>query len=114
MKKINVKVLSKCKNKRNLCIFIIPYHEVPYSWYKVHMLTRSYKKKSSDSGDYVTIPNGFSQFWQYFEKKPFLSGVIVSVNRRRNDIKGTLMQFINLIKIRCNAHKNNTLKISHS
>ena len=66
--------------------------QVPYSWYKVHILTRSCKKKSSDSGDYVTIPHGFCQFWQYlscnFEKK---SGVIVSVNRR--NIKVTFVSF---------------------
>ena len=71
--------------------------QVPYSWYKVHILTRSYEKKSSDSGDYVTIPHGFSQFWQYlscnFEKKLFLSGVIVLVNRRRKDMKVKFMTF---------------------
>ena len=71
--------------------------QVPYSWYKVHVLTRSCKKKSSDSGDYVTIPHGFCQFWLYlsgnFEKKLFLSGVIVSVNRRRKDIKVTFVSF---------------------
>ena len=71
--------------------------QVPYSWYKVHILTRSYEKKSSDSGDYVTIPHGFCQFWQYlsynFEKKLFLSGVIVSVNRRRKDIKVKFVSF---------------------
>ena len=71
--------------------------QVPYSWYKFHILTRSYEKKSSDSGDYVTIPHGFSQFWQYlsrnFEKKLFLSGVIVLVNRRRKDIKVKFVTF---------------------
>ena len=71
--------------------------QVPYSWYEAHILTRSYEKKSSDSGDYVTIPHGFSQFWQYlscnFEKKLFLSGVIVLVNRRRKDIKVKFVTF---------------------
>ena len=36
--------------------------QVPYSWYEAHILTRSYEKKSSDSGDYVTTPQGFCQF----------------------------------------------------
>ena len=97
MKKFYVKVILKCKNKKNLCIFFVPYHEVPYSWYRVHILTRSYEKKSSDSGDYVTIPQGFRQFWQYlscnFEKKLFLSGIIASVNRRRKDIKVIFVSF---------------------
>ena len=39
---------------------------------QVHILARSYEKKSSDSGDYVTIPHEFRQFWQHssfnFEK----------------------------------------------
>ena len=88
--KYYVKVLLKCKSKRNLCIFFVPHLEVPYSWYFVHIiLTRSYEKKSSASGDYVAIPYGFRQFWQYFScnfaKKFFLSAVIVSVNRRRKD-----------------------------
>ena len=58
-----------------------------------HILTGSYEKKSSDVGDYVTIPHRFREFWQYlscnFGKELFLSGVIVSVNRRRKDIKVT-------------------------
>ena len=69
---------------------------VPYSWYKVHILTRSYEKKSSDSGHYILIPHGFCQFWQYlsnFQKKLFLSRVIVSVNRRRKNIKVTFVSF---------------------
>ena len=70
--------------------------QVPYSWYKVHILTRSYERKSSDSGDYIAIPHGFYQFWQYlsnFQKKVFLSRVIVSVNRRRKNIKVTFVSF---------------------
>ena len=71
--------------------------QVPYSWYKVHVLTRTYEKKSSDSGDYVTIPHGFCQLWQClscnFEKKLSLSAVIVSVNRQRKDIKVTFVSF---------------------
>ena len=39
---------------------------------QVHILARNYDKKSSDSGDYVTIPHEFRQFWQHssfnFEK----------------------------------------------
>ena len=58
--------------------------QVPYSWYKVHILTRNYEKF-----------HGFCQFWQRmscnFEKKLFLLGVIVSVNRPRKDIKVTLV-----------------------
>ena len=77
-----------------LFLFMI---QIPYSWYKVHILTRSYEKKSSDSRDYVTIPHGFFQFWQYllcnFEKKLFLSRVIGSVNRLRKDIKVTFVFF---------------------
>ena len=68
--------------------------QVPYSWYKVHILTRTYEKKSSDSGDYVAIL--LCQFWQYlsnFEKKLFLSRVIVSVKERRKDIKVTFVSF---------------------
>ena len=46
-----------------------------------HILTGSYEKKSSDAGDYVTIPHRFREFWQYllcnFGKELFLSGVIV-------------------------------------
>ena len=36
--------------------------QVPYSGYKVHILTRTYEKKSSDSGNYIAIPYGFCQF----------------------------------------------------
>ena len=81
---------------KEICVYFLflIMKEVPYSWYKVHILTKSYEKKSSDSGDYVTILHGFCQFWQYlscnFEKKLFLSGVIVSVNRLRKDIKQDL------------------------
>ena len=71
--------------------------QIPYSWFKVRILTRSYEKKSSDSREYVTIPHGFFQFWQYllsnFEKKLFLSRVIGSVNRLRKDIKVTFVFF---------------------
>ena len=96
MKTFDVKVFLKCKNKRNLCIFLfLIMIQFPYSWHKVHILTRSYEKKSSNSGDYVTIPHGFCQFWQYlscnFESKLFLLGVIVSVNRWRKDIKVTFV-----------------------
>ena len=42
---------------------------------QVHILARSHEKKSSDSVDYVTVPNRFRQFWQHssfnFEKKLF-------------------------------------------
>ena len=56
---------------------------------QVHILTKIYEKKSSDSCDHVTIPHAFRQFW----KKAFFSGVIVSVNRRRKDIKVTFVSF---------------------
>ena len=29
---------------------------------QVHLLARSYEKKSSNSGDYVAIPHGFGEF----------------------------------------------------
>ena len=54
MKKFQVKVFLKRKNKRNLCILFVPYHGAPYPWYKVHILTEIYEKKSSNFGDYVT------------------------------------------------------------
>ena len=45
----------------------------------------------------LRIPHQFRQFRQYlscnFEKKLFLARVIVSVNRRRKDIKATFMYF---------------------
>ena len=33
----------KHKNKRDLCIFFVPYHVAPYPWNEVHILTRSDK-----------------------------------------------------------------------
>ena len=63
---------------------------------QVHLLARSYEKKSSDSGDYVAIPHGFGEFWQYssfnFEKLS-ISGITVLVNRWRKDIKVTSTSF---------------------
>ena len=49
-----MKVLSKRKKKKKLCIFSVPYHGVPYPWYEVHILTRSYQKTSSNFSDYVS------------------------------------------------------------
>ena len=96
-----------------MCTFFVPYHEVLYSLYKVHILTRSYEKKSSDSGDYITIPHGFRQFWQYllcnFEKKLFLSGVIVSLNRQRKDIELTFVSFSlhsGRFRVKCKEYGN--------
>ena len=55
MKKFQVKVFLKCKNKRSLCILFVPYHGVPYPWYKVHILTGIYEKKRSNFGDYDAL-----------------------------------------------------------
>ena len=44
----------KRKNKINLYMFFAPSRGVPYHWYKVYILTRSYEKTSSNFGDYVT------------------------------------------------------------
>ena len=58
-----MKVFLKCKNKGNLCILFVPYHDTSSLFlYKFHILTRSYEKKSSDSGDCVTIPHEYCQF----------------------------------------------------
>ena len=98
MKRFYVKAFLKCKNKE-ICVYFLflIMIQVRYSWYEVHILTRNYEKKSSNSGDYVTIPHEFCQLWQYlscyFEKKLFFSEVIVSVNRRRKDIKVTFVFF---------------------
>ena len=43
MEKLWVKVLlERKKKKRNLCIFFVPCHGIPYPWYSVHILTRRY------------------------------------------------------------------------
>ena len=77
------------------------YHGVPYPWYEVHILIRSYEKTSFKFGIYVTkwdVGNSsrissiliiFAWFW----KKTFLSRVIFSVNRRRKDTKVTFVSF---------------------
>ena len=45
----------------------------------------------------LTIPDGFRQFWRHlscnFERKTFLLVLIVSVNRRRKDMKETFVSF---------------------
>ena len=88
MKKCQVKVFLKRKSKRHLCIF--SHHGFPYPWYKVHILTRKYEKKSSNFGDYVRkwdvdsssrISPILAIFFMQFVNKLLLSGVIVSLNR---------------------------------
>ena len=78
-----LKLKVKRKNKRNLCLFFGPYHEAPYLWYKVHVLTTSNEKTSSNFGYYVTKRNvvNSSQILPilttmpcHFEKKPFSFG----------------------------------------
>ena len=96
-----MKVLLQRKNKLNLCIFFVPYRGVPYPWYEVHILTRICEKTKSNFGDYVTKWDVENSSWislilttrVNFEKKLSLSGVIVSVHRRRKDIKVTFVSF---------------------
>ena len=101
MKTFYVKVFLKCKNKRNLCIFLyflfLIMIQVPYSWYKVRILTRSYKKKVrfwllrlQFLMDFVNFDN----ICHVILKRAFsLGSIIVSVNRRRKDIKVTFVSF---------------------
>ena len=83
-----LKLKVKRKNIRNLCLFFAPYHRAPYLWYKVHILTTSNEKTSSNFGYYVTKRNvvNSSQILLilttmpcHFEKKNFLSGIFIYV-----------------------------------
>ena len=98
--KILREILLKCKKKKKKKFMNIFWS---LSWHPLLLirtrlnrliLTRSYEKENYD---YVTIPQGFRQFWQNlsfdFEKKLLLSEVIVSVNRRRKDSKVALVSF---------------------
>ena len=84
-----------------MCVYFSAYHEVPYCWYEVHILTRSYEKTSSilvttSQNGKLTIPHGFRQFWQYlpcnFERN-FFSGVIVLISGQRKAIEVTFVSF---------------------
>ena len=93
MKIFYVKVFLKCKNKINLCIYFLflIMIQVPYSWYKVHNLTRITKRKVSIllvTSQFLTdFVNSDNICHVILKTKLFLSGVLVSVNRRRKDIK---------------------------
>ena len=98
-----MKILLKRKTKRNLCIFSVPYHGVPYPLCEVHIFTRSYDKASSNFGDYVTkwnVDNSSQDFFNFHNialslilEKTFFWRVIVSVNRLSKDIKVTFLSF---------------------
>ena len=103
-KKIPVKVLLKRENKRSLYTFCsLSRSSLSLIQASRYNLTRSYKKESSNFSNYVIkwdIDNSSrisSIFWQYlscnFEKKLFLWGAIVSVNRRTKKIKVTRVSF---------------------
>ena len=84
-----------------MCKFFVSHHGVPYPWYEVHILPRSYEKTSSSFGDYVARwdVDNFSRISSILanichvilKKKNFLSGLIVSVNRRKKDTKVTFV-----------------------
>ena len=100
MKKFEVKVLLKCKNKKKFVHIFCS-----LSWSSLILIRGSYLNKKLPNPNLVnasqnallTIPHGFRQFWQHlscnFEKKLFLSGVIVSVNSQRKDIKVIFVSF---------------------
>ena len=61
----------------------------------------------------LTIPHEFRQLWQHlscnFERKTFLSGSIVSVNRRKKYIKVTIVSFAlhaERFTVGCTEHGN--------
>ena len=85
-----------------MCIFCSPYHGVPYPWYEVHILARSYEKTRSNFGVYAKKwdadnSSRICKFLEHlscnFENKTFLSVILVSMNRRGKDIKLTFASF---------------------
>ena len=94
------KVLLKCKNKRNVCVCFTPYMEFLVFEKRFIFLQEDTKRQVPIlvimlQDGMLTIPHGLRQFWQHchviLKKKLFLSGIIVSVTRRRKDITVTFV-----------------------
>ena len=86
-----------------MCIFFATYHRVNYPSYEIHIFNKKLRNRKFQfwwlrhkvwCWEFLTNSVNFDNIcFVILEKKPFLSGVIVSVKRRRKSIKVTFVSF---------------------